>query len=117
MGWARPLRGVDNGLGLIGYASLFDIGLGRALTQLVAKKLGSGKTTNPRWRGRLYYNVSVGAAGSVAILAIRPGWCITRLSTRRIQPEVRERFIAGAWRFQPVRDYGRLRGCSSPPAV
>src|SRR5258705_13880134 len=30
-------------LALIGYASLFDIGLGRALTQLVAKKLGSGE--------------------------------------------------------------------------
>ena len=28
---------------LIGYASLFDIGLGRALTQLVAKKLGLGE--------------------------------------------------------------------------
>jgi len=28
---------------LIGYASLFDLGLGRALTQLVAKKLGGGE--------------------------------------------------------------------------
>src|SRR6266478_5727385 len=28
---------------LIGYASLFDLGLGRALTQLVAKKLGTGE--------------------------------------------------------------------------
>jgi O-antigen/teichoic acid export membrane protein len=28
---------------LIGYASLFDMGLGRALTQLVAKKLGAGE--------------------------------------------------------------------------
>src|ERR1700722_13519531 len=28
---------------LIGYATLFDLGLGRALTQLVAQKLGSGK--------------------------------------------------------------------------
>src|SRR2546425_9159614 len=28
---------------LIGYASLFDLGLGRALTQLVARKLGSGE--------------------------------------------------------------------------
>src|ERR1700731_5244013 len=27
---------------LIGYASLFDLGLGRALTQLAASKLGSG---------------------------------------------------------------------------
>ncbi|MGC1616486.1 MAG: hypothetical protein WA736_17540, partial [Candidatus Acidiferrum sp.] len=29
---------------LIGYAGLFDMGLGRALTQLVAKKLGSGES-------------------------------------------------------------------------
>src|SRR5947207_1428000 len=28
---------------MIGYASLFDLGLGRALTQLVAKKLGAGE--------------------------------------------------------------------------
>src|SRR5215813_1407314 len=28
---------------LIGYASLFDFGLGRALTQLVARKLGAGE--------------------------------------------------------------------------
>src|SRR5215472_15382345 len=28
---------------LIGYASLFDLGLGRALTQMVAKKLGTGE--------------------------------------------------------------------------
>src|SRR6266403_2213612 len=28
---------------LIGYASLFDLGLGRALTQLVARKMGAGQ--------------------------------------------------------------------------
>jgi O-antigen/teichoic acid export membrane protein len=28
---------------VIGYASLFDLGLGRALTQLVARKLGAGE--------------------------------------------------------------------------
>src|SRR5216110_919616 len=28
---------------LIGYASLFDLGVGRALTQLVARKLGAGE--------------------------------------------------------------------------
>lgn len=37
---------------LIGYASLFDMGLGRALTQLVARKLGSGRRMKSRnWCG------------------------------------------------------------------
>jgi O-antigen/teichoic acid export membrane protein len=37
---------------VIGYASLFDLGLGRALTQLVAKKLGAGEDHAVRWFGR-----------------------------------------------------------------
>jgi len=37
---------------LIGYASLFDLGLGRALTQLVARKWAPGRITkSPRWCG------------------------------------------------------------------
>src|SRR5882762_5456517 len=59
---------------LIGYASLFDIGLGRALTQLVAKKLGSGEDHEIpalAWTSLLLM-LALGAVGSVAIIAISP---------------------------------------------
>lgn len=64
---------------LIGYASLFDIGLGRALTQLVARKLGSGEEHEIpalAWTSLLLM-LALGAAGSVAIIAISP-WLVGR---------------------------------------
>jgi O-antigen/teichoic acid export membrane protein len=64
---------------LIGYASLFDLGLGRALTQLVAKKLGAGEERDiPRvvWTSLLLMLV-LGAAGTVAIFLISP-WLVGR---------------------------------------
>jgi len=37
---------------MIGYLSLFDLGIGSALTKLVADKLGEGKEEQiPRWCG------------------------------------------------------------------
>ena len=62
---------------LIGYASLFDIGLGRALTQLVAKKLGSGEDHEIpalAWTSLLLM-LALGAVGTVVILAISP-WLV-----------------------------------------
>jgi O-antigen/teichoic acid export membrane protein len=62
---------------LIGYASFFDIGLGRALTQLVAKKLGAGEEQEvPKlvWTSLLLMLV-LGIVGAVAIAAISP-WLI-----------------------------------------
>src|SRR6185437_4911702 len=62
---------------LIGYASLFDIGLGRALTQLVAKKLGSGEDHEIpalAWTSLLLM-AALGAVGTVVILAISP-WLV-----------------------------------------
>jgi O-antigen/teichoic acid export membrane protein len=62
---------------LIGYASLFDIGLGRALTQLVAKKLGSGEDHEiPAlvWTSLLLM-LGLGVVGAVAIIAISP-WLV-----------------------------------------
>src|SRR5271170_3552041 len=59
---------------LIGYASLFDIGLGRALTQLVAKKLGSGEDHEiPAlvWTSLLLM-LALGVVGAVVIAAISP---------------------------------------------
>jgi O-antigen/teichoic acid export membrane protein len=64
---------------LIGYASLFDIGLGRALTQLVAKKLGSGEEHEIpalAWTSLLLMT-ALGAVGAVAIVAISP-WLVVR---------------------------------------
>jgi O-antigen/teichoic acid export membrane protein len=59
---------------LIGYASLFDLGLGRALTQLVAKKLGAGEEReipSLAWTSLLLMML-LGFAGTVCILLISP---------------------------------------------
>lgn len=65
---------------LIGYASLFDIGLGRALTQEVAKKLGAGEDHEvPRvvWTSLLLM-LGLGIVGAVVISGISP-WLAHRL--------------------------------------
>jgi O-antigen/teichoic acid export membrane protein len=62
---------------LIGYASLFDMGLGRALTQLVAKKLGSGEEHEIpalAWTSLLLM-LGLGAVGTLAMIAISP-WLV-----------------------------------------
>src|SRR6266702_3616059 len=59
---------------LIGYASLFDLGLGRALTQLVARKLGAGEEReipSLAWTSLLLM-VLLGCVGTAAILLISP---------------------------------------------
>jgi O-antigen/teichoic acid export membrane protein len=59
---------------LIGYASLFDLGLGRALTQLVAKKLGAGEEREIpalAWTSLLLM-LLLGFAGTACILLISP---------------------------------------------
>jgi O-antigen/teichoic acid export membrane protein len=65
---------------LIGYASLFDIGLGRALTQAVAKKLGAREEHEiPRvvWTSLLLM-LGLGLIGAAAIIAVSP-WLVHRL--------------------------------------
>lgn len=62
---------------LIGYASLFDMGLGRALTQLVAQKLGSGEEHEIpalAWTSLLLM-LALGVVGTVVVLAITP-WLV-----------------------------------------
>ena len=62
---------------LIGYASLFDIGLGRALTQLVAKKLGAGEEHEVPilvWTS-LLLTLALGVAGAGFVAAISP-WLV-----------------------------------------
>lgn len=59
---------------LIGYASLFDLGLGRALTQLVARKLGAGqKREIPSLAGTsLLLLLLLGFVGTAAVFLISP---------------------------------------------
>jgi O-antigen/teichoic acid export membrane protein len=62
---------------LIGYASLFDIGLGRALTQLVAKKLGAGEEHEVPalvWTSLLLM-LALGVVGAAVVAGISP-WLV-----------------------------------------
>jgi O-antigen/teichoic acid export membrane protein len=65
---------------LIGYASLFDLGLGRALTQLVAKKLGAGEDREVPalvWTS-LILMLLLGLAGPLAAMLLAP-WLVHRV--------------------------------------
>lgn len=62
---------------LIGYAGLFDLGVGRALTQLVAKKLGADERRDLpslAWTSLLLM-LSLGFVGGAAALAVSP-WLV-----------------------------------------
>jgi O-antigen/teichoic acid export membrane protein len=64
---------------LIGYASLFDMGLGRALTQLVSQKLGEGEEKEVPtlvWTS-LILMLALGALGTAVIGLISP-WLVHR---------------------------------------
>jgi O-antigen/teichoic acid export membrane protein len=62
---------------LIGYATLFDLGLGRALTQLVATKLGSGEDQEVPvlvWTSLLLL-LLLGLLGAVVVILLTP-WLV-----------------------------------------
>src|SRR5712692_4493133 len=64
---------------LIGYASLFDLGLGRALTQLVARKLGAGEDREVPtlvWTSLLLMLV-LGLLGAAVVILLSP-WLVHR---------------------------------------
>jgi O-antigen/teichoic acid export membrane protein len=98
---------------LIGYASLFDIGLGRALTQLVARKLGSGEHHEiPRlaWTSLLLM-LALGVAGAVVVAAISP-WLVHRVLKipEGLQSEVLRSFLLLALSIPAVIVTAGLRG-------
>lgn len=59
---------------VLGYVSFFDLGLGRALTQAVAERLGRGDTASvvPVVRGSLRWMIVLGLAGAAASAAAGP---------------------------------------------
>ncbi len=78
---------------LIGYTGLFDLGLGRAMTKLIADRLGHGEQASIAplfWTGLLLMT-AVGVAGTGAALMIAP-WLVTE--ALRISPAVTEETLA-----------------------
>src|SRR6266576_92951 len=80
---------------LIGYANLFDLGLGRALTQLVAQKLGAGKEREiPSlvWTSLLLMTL-LGFAGTACVFLISPWLVHSALNVPdALEPEMLQAF-------------------------
>jgi len=89
---------------------LFDLGVGRALTQLVAKKLGRGGSRSSAlvWTS-LVLMLLLGAAGALTACCSRRGWCITRSMCRWLQAEPCVLLRAGALDSRG-HQHGGLRG-------
>src|SRR5712664_1803789 len=91
---------------LIGYASLFDLGLGRALTQLVAKKLGAGdeREIPPLAWTSLLLMLFLGFVGTTAVMLASP-WLVHRVL-----------HIPGALQAETLRSF-YLLGLSIPVVI
>lgn len=78
---------------LVGYFSLFDFGLGRALTRLVAEKLGSGSAEDiPALAGTATELIRwLGLVAGVFLAGMAP-WLVDWLS---ISPDLREETLSG----------------------
>ncbi len=98
---------------LIGYASFFDMGLGRALTQLVSKKLGEGEEREVPtlvWTSLLLM-LALGILGAAVIGAISP-WLIHRALKipRELQAEALRCFYLLGLSVPVVISTSALRG-------
>ncbi len=98
---------------LIGYASLFDLGLGRALTQLVARKLGAGEDREVptlAWTSLLLM-LLLGLVGAVVAVLASP-WLVHRALNipRELQPETLRSFYLLGLSIPVVISTAGLRG-------
>lgn len=80
---------------LVGYFSLFDFGLGRALTRLVAEKLGSGRADQvPALTGTAMSLIRWLGLTAGLLLAFLSFWVVDWLA---ISSELREETLVGLW--------------------
>jgi len=98
---------------LIGYASLFDLGLGRALTQVVAKKLGAGEDSEVPtlvWTS-LILMLGLGLSGTLVAVLLSP-WLVDRALNvpLALQPETLRSFYLLALSIPVVISTAGLRG-------
>jgi O-antigen/teichoic acid export membrane protein len=98
---------------LVGYASLFDFGFGRALTKLIAERIGLGNhaaIVTLFWTG-LALVFAVGVAGSLVFLVTLPWLVDGPLNvTRALAGETRTAFQVVAWGIPFVIVGAGLRG-------
>ena len=98
---------------VIGYFSLFDLGLGRALTQLVANKLGAGQESEIpalAWTG-LILMLIMGLVGTLVVCLLSP-WLIQDALKipKNLHPEVLNAFYLLAVSIPVVTNTAGLRG-------
>lgn len=81
---------------LVGYLSLFDFGIGRSLTKLVAEKIGSGETGEvPRlWSGSMALLLAQGIVGGVVLAVLAP---LLTASVLKIPWELRGEALMSLW--------------------
>ena len=98
---------------LIGYASLFDLGLGRALTQLVAKKLGAGEDREVPtlvWTSQLLMLI-LGVVGTAIIILSSPWLVHSALNVPDpLEPETLQAFYLLGLSIPVVISTAGLRG-------
>jgi O-antigen/teichoic acid export membrane protein len=98
---------------VIGYASLFDLGLGRALTQSVAERLGAGQNSEipAVIRMSLVFISALGAVGMLVVLILTPWLVNTALRIpMSLQVETRYSFCLLALSIPFVVNTAALRG-------
>jgi len=98
---------------VIGYFSVFDLGLGRALTQLVAKKLGAGQEGEIpalAWTNLILVLI-IGLVGTLALSLLSP-WLVKGALKipKGLQPEALNAFYLLALSIPVVTSTAGLRG-------
>jgi O-antigen/teichoic acid export membrane protein len=98
---------------VIGYFSVFDLGLGRALTQLVAKKLGAGQEGEVpalAWTN-LIFVIIIGLVGTLVLSLFSP-WLVKGALKipKGLQPEALNAFYLLALSIPLVTSTAGLRG-------
>lgn len=98
---------------VVGYFSLFDLGMGRALTKMVAEKLGEGQERDVPvlvWTG-LGVMVSIGLVGTLVAVLSSPWMVRSALQIpSELQPETLHAFYLVAFSVPMVVGTAALRG-------
>jgi len=81
---------------LVGYFSLLDMGLGRALTQKVAQKLGANETNDLKSL-IIITCITIGAIGALLGILLLVSVEPFVQGTHKISPELKEEFIGGVY--------------------